>query len=125
MKKLNVIISIMIVMSLIAGSVLAAEEAEKPNRPGRAQFRAMRGPGGMGAGRGRMAGPGHMMGRGRTAGRGRAAGQITAILRLAEELELSEGQKSALNEIATTHKKAMIGQRAERDLPCSHLEGAG
>ena len=116
MKKLNVIISITIVMALIAGSVLAAEDTEKSNRPERAQFRGMRGPGGMGAGHRRgMMGPGG--GRpGPMAGRGRMAGQITAILRLAKKLKLSEDQISELSGIATAHKKTMIKQKAERDL---------
>ena len=125
MKKLNVTISIMIVMALMAGSVFAAENVEKADNDEKPRFHRMRGPSGMQQGRmmrrgtgeammGRGMGSG-MMGRGK-GGRGRNMGRMAAILRLADELKLSEAQRSELNEIAADHRKNIIRQKAEIDL---------
>ena len=120
MKKLNVTISIMIVMALMAGSVFAAENVERAGDDEKPQFRRMRGPSGMQQGRMMRRGAGEaMMGRGMGGGRigrGRNMGRMAAILRLADELELSEAQRSELSQIATDHKKDIIRQKAEIDL---------
>ena len=119
MKKLNLTISIMIVMALMAGSVFAAEDVDRADNDKKPQFHRMRGQAGMQQGR--------MMGRGRggAGGRGMGGGRmghggggrgIAAILRLADELELSKAQRDELSELATAHKKNAIKQRAEIEL---------
>ena len=116
MKKLNAILSIAIVTLLIAGSLVVAQEAEKPARgrgagPG---FRGMQG-----RGPGRMMGRGaqmHGMGRGRRGGRGRTRGGAGNLLRLADKLGLSEGQRSELSEILTSHRKDTIRVKAEIEI---------
>jgi Spy/CpxP family protein refolding chaperone len=115
MKKLNAIVSIVIVMALMAGSVLAAEEAAKPDKdkPAQAQLRRMRSRGAMGMGHGLMMRRARGMGGIR---RGAPTDRAIAILRLANQLKLSEAQRRELSELISSHKKAMIKQRAERDI---------
>jgi Spy/CpxP family protein refolding chaperone len=121
MKRLNVIIPIAIVMALITGIVFAAEEAEKADKgkPEQAQLGRMRGRAAMGMGQspmmGRFRGMGDMTGGGRGES-GVPTDRATAILRLANQLKLSETQRRDLNELITSHRKAMIAQRAERDI---------
>ena len=106
----------MIVMALMAGSVFAAEDVDRADNDEKPQFHRMRGQAGMHQGR--------MMGRGR-GGRGMGGGKmghggggrgIAAILRLADELGLSEAQRDELSEIATAHRKDAIRQKAEIEL---------
>ena len=136
MKKLNAILSITVVMSLIAGSLVVAQEADKPARGRGAgpQFCEMCGRGGMGQGPGHMMGRGGSMrgmgrgrrggqrgmmrgmGRGPGSGRGRAMGRMGALLHLADKLDLNEGQRNELSEILTSHRKETISQKAEIEL---------
>ena len=119
MKKLNVILSIMLAVALIAVSVsVAQEEAKEPARRGQGQqMRRMRGM--MGAGHGRMMMHGRGPGRGRAMGMGRGA---SAMLRMADELELSEAQRSEIDELITARRKDNIKQKAELDIARVDLE---
>ncbi|MFC1712449.1 Spy/CpxP family protein refolding chaperone [Candidatus Poribacteria bacterium] len=134
MKKLNAILSIAIVMLLIAGSLVVAQEAEKPAKgrgagPGFCEMCRNRmmgqGPGHMmgSGGRGMRRGPGGRQGgtmrgmrRGPGGGRGRATGRMGNLLHLADKLDLSEGQRNELSEILTSHRKDTIRQKAEIEL---------
>jgi len=121
MKRLNVIISIAIVMTLIAGSVFAMETTKDVDRAEGAQFLGMRGRGMMGMGQERMMGRAGGMqrgrgGRSRRGGRGTMMGGSPAMLRLADKLDLSETQRTELSGIHDVHRKDMIRQKAECDL---------
>ncbi len=118
MKKLNTILSITILIVFIAGSVVVAQGPEEADRGAGPRFRGMHGGGGMmGGGPGRMMGRGGRMGgrmgRGPRGGRSKMVGGIGAILHLADELDLSEGQREELSEIFSSHKKEVIRLKAE------------
>lgn len=119
MKRLNVILSIIIVMALVAGGLVVAQETDVTGKDADPQFRGMRG-----RGRGQMMGRGgqmHGMGYGgqmRGMGRGRRGGpgRMSGLLRLADEVDLSEAQRDELSEIFTSHRKDTIKRKAEIEL---------
>jgi len=118
MKKLNAILSTMIVIIFIAGSVVVAQGPEEADRGAGPRFRGMRGGEMRGRGPGRMMGSGGRRGgmeRGSRSGRGSRGrrGGIGMMLHLADELDFSEGQREELSEIFSSHKKEVIRLKAE------------
>lgn len=121
MKKLNAILSTMIIIVFIAGSVVVAQGPEEADRGAGPQFRGRHGDGMMGGRPGHMMGRGGRMdgmGRGPKGGRGPRGGRggMSMILHLADELDLSQGQREELDEIFTSHRKEIIRQKAEIEL---------
>ena len=112
MKRLNAILSIALAMALVVGSLVIAQETEKPAKSQDTGQMMGQGRGMMGQGRGMM-GQGHgMMARGRMAGRP----ATPSLLQLADKLDLSESQREELERIYTSHKKENIKIKAEIDL---------
>ncbi len=125
MKKLTGILSIAILLTFLTGIVFAQGPAEKPGNQAGSQGRMMRGRGG----RSQMSGPGRamgqgQMGRGARMGRGRMAGRLGILLRLADELDLSEGQQAELKALSASQKKNAIKMKADREIAQVELQEA-
>ena len=124
MKKLNGILSIAILLTFLTGIVFAQGPAEKPGNQAGSQGRMMRG-----RGRAQMSGPGRAMGKGQMGRgawmrRGGMAGRLGILLRLADELDLSEGQQAELKDLLASQKKDAIRMKADREIAQVELQEA-
>lgn len=136
MKRLSSILSIVTLMALLAGIVLAQEVTGKTDKGADqafekslskmgkteasapvSRFRAMRGRGMVGPGWMNMSERGGRMGRvGRGPHRSMMMDQMGILIRLADKLDLSEEQKAELKDLATSHRKDVIRMKADREI---------